>query len=179
VVDGDVEKSIEMYYRMIGAMPGDSNDSQGAADEGTLGFGSVGLEGIQGNTISQSDEFTVAASLNIPREMAGFTVYCAIEDMYGRWICRQRMDSSDLRLRNVGPGRYEIRVRFPPLWLNPGLYSIGFKAHFWTGCDSPEAASDKFPLDVSGTKGDSDSVLQPEVAWSVESELSRTKFRPR
>lgn len=176
VAAGEVDECIETYYRMIGAFQG-AGDGQ-PRDGGRSVFSPLRLIGGDGNTIGQSQAFDVSTDLHIDREVSGFTLIFSLEDMHGRSICQLREESTAMGLRKVLPGKYPISVRFPPLWLNPGLYSIHFTVRFWAELSMARCASDKFPLDVVGRSGSADSILHPEVEWSVQCEEATPEQPP-
>src|SRR3972149_1344306 len=66
--------------------------------------------------------------------------------MHGRRICHIREESPHLGFGAADVGVYTIAVRFPPLWLNPGLYSLYFKATLWNDSGSARHVSERFPL---------------------------------
>ena len=165
IQSGDISASIETYYRMIGALGGKTADG---VEEAGKGFSLVSLNGGHGNTVSQSQEFSVATRLHVDHDVSGFSLFCYLEDMQGRLIVRSRQESTDLGFKTVPLGAYTIRIGVPPLWLNPGLYSLYFKVLYWGERASAKHLSDKFPLDVEGVDSHSDAILHPHVRWNVE-----------
>jgi lipopolysaccharide transport system ATP-binding protein len=167
IESGEISRSIETYYRLIGAL-GDVS-AEGVAAEGgeKKGFGLVTLNKGRGNTVSQSEEFSVSTRLHVDHEVSGFSLICYLEDMQGRLIVRSGRESNDLGFRTVPLGAYAITLKIPALWLNPGLYSLYFKVLYWGERTSAKHLSDKFPLDVEGTDSRSDAILHPTVDWSV------------
>lgn len=166
---GDISKSIETYYRLIGALGETATaDGNGKGSVPTKGFGFVSLSGAEGNTVSQSQEVTVLTTLHVDHEVSGFSLFCYLEDMQGRLIVRSRQESNELGLKTVPIGSYAIGISMPALWLNPGLYSISFKVLYWGERASAKQVSDKFPLDIEGTDSQSDAILHPRVSWNVE-----------
>lgn len=161
---GDISKTIETYYRLIGAL----NDSPATPDVGgRAGFGLVSLSGGQGNKIVQSEPCALSTSLQVDHEVSGFSLFCYMEDMQGRLILRSRQESPELGLKAVAMGTYAINISIPALWLNPGLYSLYFKVLYWGERASAKYVSDKFPLDVEGVDSSSDALLHPRVDWRV------------
>jgi len=168
VESGTIGRSIETYYRLIGAL-GNSTAEQLAAESGkTTGFGLVTLNDGRGNTVSQSEPFDVSTRLHVDHDVSGFSLICYLEDMHGRTIVHSRRESNDIGLKEVAQGTYAIRLSIPPLWLSPGLYSLYFKVLFWGERASARHLSDKFPLDVEGDDSRSEAVLHPLVRWSVD-----------
>ena len=158
---------IESYYRLIGAFAGDGDRVSEPHQGNGSRFGLIALPGRQGNTVSQGEEFGVATRLWLDQNVSGFSLYCILDDMHGRRICHIREESPHLGFGAADVGVYTIAVRFPPLWLNPGLYSLYFKATLWNDSGSARHVSERFPLDVSGASSMKESVLHPNVVWAV------------
>ena len=171
---GDVGKSVEAYYRLIGVMEqgrhGDHPD--GGAVPSNNGFGFISVNGGRSNTINQDDELKLATTVAVDHEPTGFYLYCILEDMQGRGIFHLAVDSPELGVQLVPGRRLDVQVTVPPLWLNPGLYSLHFKMMFWGGQGPSRIVSDNFPLDVQGltSKGTNSGnyILNPQAKWSVE-----------
>jgi len=177
-VIGNVDECIEAYYRSIGALGrSDAGGSDAHSDTRSV-FGPVMInDGAQRDSVSQSEGFEVSTSIKLDSRPEGFTIYCQLEDMHGRVICRLRAESNHLdyvRDGNGHAGRYPVKVAFPPLWLNPGLYAVEFKADFSGSFTSRQmASSDKHPIDVVGEHSVADrssrvdAILNPQVNWSL------------
>lgn len=164
---GSVGDCVEAYYRLIGAFdPEGSRNGDAPPAQGSR-FGGVALAERSGNTVTQGEPFGVATRLWLDQEISGLSLYCILDDMQGRRICHIREESPQLGLSGVDPGEYAITVRFPALWLNPGLYSVHFKVILWGSYGSARHVSEQFPLDVAGTSSRKDAVLHPSVAWTV------------
>jgi lipopolysaccharide transport system ATP-binding protein len=166
---GEVGRSIEAYYRLIGAIPGENGDRAGDTGNGRSVFGRVALHDVKGNTIANSQGFAIATTLNVRDSIAGFTIVCEIQDMHRRSVCKIQRESTGLGLTDIRPGEYGVCVELPALWLNPGLYSAGFEVEFWSDfATGRKAVSDTFPLDVAGPTSSREAVLSPPADWSVE-----------
>jgi lipopolysaccharide transport system ATP-binding protein len=161
---GDITSSIETYHRLVASS--EKRDAPGLRPHGS-GFSTVTLVSHQGSTIQQSDEMVVGTELSLDREVAGFVLLCVLEDMNQRRVFTVRRDSSELRGERW-KGRYRIRVRFPALWLEPGLYTLYFKAMLQGQSSHSRYLSDVFHLDVGGRSSGSGSVLSPNAAWTLE-----------
>jgi lipopolysaccharide transport system ATP-binding protein len=164
---GEISKSIETYYRLIGALVDTSAEGALPGAEEKKGFGLVALNKRGGNTVTQSEGFDVSTRLHVDRDVSGFSVFMYLEDMQGRLIVRSRRESNELGFKTVPPGTYAIALKVPALWLSPGLYSLYFKVLYWGERASAKHLSDKFPLDVEGTDSRSEAILHPTVDWSV------------
>jgi lipopolysaccharide transport system ATP-binding protein len=171
LTDGQVESSgdlsgvIESYYRAVGALQNAPAPTVEA--DARLRFGPVVLNAGEGNTIQQSRGFQILTTLRIVQNLSGFSLYCILEDMQGRHVFCLREESPALGLNAVPAGDYSIKVTLPPLWLNPGLYSIYFKVLLWGEYAAARHVSDKFPLDVCGSNSVADAVLHPQANWFV------------
>jgi lipopolysaccharide transport system ATP-binding protein len=162
---GDLNSCITRYFRSIGAL--DSAAAGAPCGLSQEGFGLVQLDGMGGNTVEQGREFALSTTLRIDREPNGFSLFCILEDMHGRQIIHLREESHLLGVAAVEPGEFRISVRFPALWLNPGLYAVHFKVQFCGRRASSRHVSDKFPLDVVGANSMAESLLHPDADWSV------------
>jgi lipopolysaccharide transport system ATP-binding protein len=158
---GDIGKSIESYFRMTNAAP--------VPEAGTSrnGFGPVSLADGR-SSIEQREGFEVSTTLKVPEESAGFTLICLLEDASQRTMFHQRIDSSEFRLGKLVSDPVAIRLKLPPLWLEPGMYSLYFKALVWGQQGQSRIVSDIFHLDVGGTSSGWNSILSPTAQWSVD-----------
>jgi len=106
--------------------------------------------------------------LRVPAETASFTLLCVLEDASQRNIFHLRLDSADIRSRGVLYDRYAIRLRVPPLWLEPGMYSLWFKVLYSGASAQSRVISDIYHLDVTGKSSGWNAVLSPSAEWQVE-----------
>ena len=168
VADGieNVSDCIQRYFRAVGSLPSADGNS---VVKTRAGFGRVVIDNGEDNAVEQSKPFEVSAELRTDREYQGFSLYGILEDMHGRMLFHLKEDSKDLGLSGSVNGTYQIRVRIPALWLNPGMYAFHFKAIFWGTGGTNRQVSDKFPLDVTGdTSPEVGCVLHPAANWSIE-----------
>lgn len=171
---GSLGSCMELYYRLIGAFAGDASQNGGFPAQHGSGFGLIELEGKPGNTATQGEEFEVRTSLQIDQNISGLSLHCFLDDMQGRRIWHLREESPQLGLAAMEPGIYAIAVRFPALWLNPGLYSLHFKATLWGALGSARLVSETFPLDLAGVGSTTtESVLHPNAVWTVRPDHQR------
>jgi lipopolysaccharide transport system ATP-binding protein len=163
---GDIRTAVEAYYRLIGALQLETSASDDAP--GRAGFGPVKLDCQGSATIDQSKGFEANTTLRLTETAGGLQLYCMLEDMYGRSVFALRQENADLGVLGVKTGTYSIRVKFPPLWLSPGLYALSFKVQISGTFGSARYVTDKVPLDVEGASGVLDSaLLHPETAWEI------------
>lgn len=171
---GSLGACMESYYRLTGALASAGSQNGGPPIPHRSGFGGIELVGTSGNTVRQGTAFEVRTWLRIDQNISGLSLVCILDDMHGRRICLLREESPHLGLSAVDPGVYAISLRFPPLWLNPGLYSLYFKATTWGATGSARTASDAFPLDLSGVSSTAtESVLHPKAVWAIHADRSR------
>ena len=161
---GEIGRCIEGYFTQIGAFQSEAEGTGGLA---ATGFGRVHVNGGQSYSIESSEPFRVATTLHIDQEVTGFSLFCIVEDMQNRVVFHLREESPELGLSSVSKGEYGISVDIPALWLNAGLYSLYFKALFWSREDRARHLSDKIPLDVAGLASRIETVLHPAVDWVV------------
>jgi lipopolysaccharide transport system ATP-binding protein len=176
---GDVGESIRTYYQAIGVF---DNNGPAGGNRPRSGFGRVSLQGIDGNTVPQSQPFVLNTTLRIDRETSGFWIFCIMEDMHGRTVFHLREESSTLGMKEAAVGDYDIGIEIPALWLSPGLYSVHFKVIYWGESAAAKHVSDKYPLDVEGTNSAVESVLHPKAGWCVmpnETGVSMTDSRDK
>lgn len=163
---GDIGRSIETYHKLVAS----NSDRDGAATRAPRGLGvsDVTLESHLGATIQQGDPVEISALVHIPRELAGFTLMAIMDDMNQRRMFVLRRDSCEFKLRSAWKGVYKITVQLPPMWLEPGLYSLYFKVMFQGESAGHRHVSDVFHLDVGGRSCGWGSVLSPETHWNCQ-----------
>lgn len=75
--------------------------------------------------------------VHIPREVAGFTLMCVMDDMNQRRVFVLRRDSAEFKLRGAWKGTYKVTLRIPPLWLEPGRGSTLSADMQWNCQEAP------------------------------------------
>jgi len=110
----------------------------------------------------------VATTLNIGQEIAGFILLALLEDMHQRPVFHLRIDSTDLSPEQAVVGLHEIRLKLPPMWLEPGLYSLHFKILFSGSGMQHRYLSDILYLDVGGISSGWGAMLTPQAQWSFQ-----------
>jgi lipopolysaccharide transport system ATP-binding protein len=162
---GDIATSIEAYYKLVAAA--EKQEDLADARHGS-GFSPIKLENCEGSTIQQSEPIEMGVTLHIADEVAGFTVVAVLDDMNQRRILHLRYDSSDAGAARGWVGSWRLRLKLPPLWLEPGLYTLYFKAILHGAAVNARHLSDTFHLDVGGRSSGWNSVLCPNAVWSFE-----------
>lgn len=167
VESGDVGTAVESYYRLVGAFQrGDAADTQAS---GSSGFGPVKIDCDGAMTVSQGSAFNLATTIQLNEDAAGFVLFCVLDDMQGRTVFMLRETNGALGVPEVRAGAYRVRLQFPPLWLNPGLYMLSFKVLLSGVFGSSRYLSDKVPFDVNGVSSPVDrTVLHPAADWTVD-----------
>ena len=69
--------------------------------------------------------------------------------------------------QSIWTGTHQVTLAFPPLWLEPGLYTLYFKLLVWGDANSSRYVSDVLHLDVAGESSGVSSVLHPYVNWTL------------
>jgi homopolymeric O-antigen transport system ATP-binding protein len=160
---GDISKAINKYYTLAS----EEKDVEQAIDRS--GFGRIWLASHESGTIDHGEPFEVETTIRMANEAAGFTLVCGLEDMNQRSVCHLREDSSSLSDTKRWHGSYRLRVKFPTLWLEPGMYSLYFKLLLWGDSGSGKHVSDMLHLDVGGASSGWGAALSPGVEWSLRS----------
>jgi lipopolysaccharide transport system ATP-binding protein len=169
VAGGDVAESIEAYQDILARTAAEEAEQ---APLRRFGFTAPCLTSHTGCSIRQADPIEVATTFHIGSEIGGFIMLCVLDDMYQRRVSQIRIDSSDLD--NGGPwlGAYNLRIKLPALWLDPGLYTLYFKVLICGADTSEKYVSDMLHIDVTGRPSNSASVLSPPPAWSFENVMA-------
>jgi lipopolysaccharide transport system ATP-binding protein len=164
---GQIEQCIEAYFTELGAFrpEGEVPAPNVIPSEG---FGRVVIKGNKKGSVKQSEPLEFETTVGIKYEVGGFSLLCTVQDMQDRLVFQRREESPALGIGAVKPGVYALRVTLPPLWLNPGLYSVYFKVLVWGDRKNPYLQSDKTPLDIVGEYGPATALLNPAADWSVQ-----------
>jgi lipopolysaccharide transport system ATP-binding protein len=162
---GPTADVISSYYTALGII--DSSVGQEGEIISGAAFGSIG---IPGEVVQQAEEFEVRTQLHIDRPLSGVALYCILEDSRGTMVFHLREDRTGRDGEVIRPGAYRVGLKLPALWLNPGLYSLYFKALFRGEYGNSRHVSNKVPLDVDGASSAVQSVLHPRAAWSFQAE---------
>jgi lipopolysaccharide transport system ATP-binding protein len=169
---GDISACTNAYFQLIGALGGrDPVLASEAIDHRHNIFERVTVGDGNGHTeVAQSEPIRVSTHLHVPSGANGFMLFCLLEDMDGRTLFCLRRESQELARSILPNTRYRIELTLPPLWLNPGLYTVYFKVLLHGELPGiSRHLSDKFPLDVVGESSAITSVLHPRSDWLVTS----------
>ncbi len=164
---GDIEHVLFRYTR---SQMRDQQNSPGTKTQLT----STLVNGQNPGTIESGSGFEASCTLELATPIPSFRLFCMIQDANGESVVVVPANS---RMFNIAgrPGSHQIRVRFPGLWLRPGVYSVYFKL---LGASANEGSarffSDSIMLDVTGND-DPEMLLgciTPDVNWEI------VDFRP-
>lgn len=163
VADGDIASSIETYYRLT------TQEQEAVATGSTsrLGFGPVKLASHEKASILQSESMEATVTIHFPKEVAGFNLLCVLDDMHQRRVFHIRRDSPEFGHQGSWQGSYTFNVGLPAMWLEPGLYSLYFKAVVWGQDTGMKVTSDVLHLDVGGESCGHNSLISPNPKWAM------------
>jgi lipopolysaccharide transport system ATP-binding protein len=170
VESGDISQSIETYFR-LSAISDQSAEARVASDG--FGFGPVKVASHPTSTVNQSENFRVTTTVHFSEPVAGFSLYCIVNDMHQRKMFQQTEDSSQFQRGEMWHGSYDVGLNLPALWLEPGLYSLHFKMFVRTERRSARYVSDVLHLDVDGRASGCGSILSPQGRWSLAPAASK------
>jgi lipopolysaccharide transport system ATP-binding protein len=140
-------------------------------------FASIRVNGQNPGNIESGEGFEVSCTLEIAATVPSFRLFCIIQDANGESVVVMPSNSRVLSAANQ-PGVHEVRVRFPGLWLRPGVYSVYFKLlAVAAGEGDARFLSDSIMLDVAGTD-DPEMLLgslAPNASWEVENSFLRSE----
>ena len=160
---GPIAKSIDAYYKLTAS----AAERERPADEPLhTGFGPISVTGTEG-TIEQGQEFEVSTTLRLADEVTGFALICLLEDSNQRGVFHVRLESSDIRRGAGWQGSYDVRIKIPGLWLEPGIYALYFKILLQGQMLRSRFVSDYYSLDINGASSGWNTMLCPRVDWSV------------
>ena len=161
---GDISQTIETYFRLSAIA--DQDAEKRIAHDG-FGFGPVKIVSHPTSTVDQSEQFRVTTTVHFNEPVAGFSLYCIVNDMHQRKMFQQTEDSSRFQRGEMWQGSFEIGLSLPAMWLEPGLYSLFFKMFVRTQRRSARYLSDTLHLDVGGRSSGCGSILNPMGEWSL------------
>lgn len=171
---GDVQMVIEQYFRDLGILgSGEAVDDH----DGRSVFGRVKLNGGTSNSLDQSQPFELSTSFSLDQPISGFQLSCLFSDMRSQQLIGIVKTSEELGFDDGVPtGRHQLSLRFPSLWLNPGMYSVYFKMMVSGDASQFKHVSNTFPLDVFGTSSPVQAVLNPQADWTIGSGLATSEL---
>ncbi|MDQ2980468.1 MAG: polysaccharide ABC transporter ATP-binding protein [Acidobacteriota bacterium] len=162
---GDIGRCIETYFKQIGAFQSSSDAGDGTP---SAGFGRIVVNGNQTNSVPQSEPLSAETTFRLGIDASGFSLFMIVTDVYDRTIFHLREESPVLGIDSISPtGIYKVKVTVPPLWLNPGVYSVHFKVLSWGNFNNARKESDKAPIDVTGEYSRVGALLHPPAEWRV------------
>jgi lipopolysaccharide transport system ATP-binding protein len=133
-------------------------------------FTSILVNGQNPGRVSSGEEFEVTCRLQLAERLPEVRLFCVIQDANGEEVIVAPCDKKLLDDANH-PGSHEISVRFPALWLRPGVYNAYFKFLVSAvGIGNARFFSDNIMLDVTGTDDPEMllGTLSPATTWEIE-----------
>lgn len=167
---GDISRSIETYFR-LSAVSDQKTEARIAA--GGTGFGPVKLSSHESSTVDQSEPFQACTTIHFGEPVAGFNLFCIVNDMHQRKMFQQTQDSSEFRRGSDWQGAYDVNISLPAMWLEPGLYSLYFKMFVRTQGQGHRYVSDTLHLDIGGRSTGCGGILNPNASWALETSKSK------
>lgn len=167
---GDISRSIETYFR-LSAVSDQKTEARIAA--GGTGFGPVKLSSHESSTVNQSEPFQASTTIHFGEPVAGFNLFCIVNDMHQRKMFQQTQDSSEFRRGSDWQGAYDVNISLPAMWLEPGLYSLYFKMFVRTHGQGHRYVSDTLHLDIGGHSTGCGGILNPNASWALETSQSQ------
>lgn len=163
---GSVQDVIQEYFSDLGILGSDAPIEE---DDGRNVFGRVSLNGGATNSLEQSAPFNLSTSFKLDHPASGFRLLCLFSDMRNQQLIGVCKTSEELGFSGGVPtGRHRVSLEFPPLWFNPGMYSVRFKMLVSSDGGAPKHLSNTFPLDVYGDSSPVEAVMNPQAEWVVE-----------
>lgn len=125
------------------------------------------INGSSGPTLRVDEGFDVTIDLQCAN-LADPAIIFIVHNSAGQQIVHSRVFAKQLGLKEVDGG-YQLRLKVPPLWLTPGLYSAFFKLVSFHSVPSVRTESERMMIEVkdefdAGNRG----VLHPPIEWQVE-----------
>jgi lipopolysaccharide transport system ATP-binding protein len=165
---GDIERVLYRYTQSQIHRDIQSNGTQ-------TRFTSIRVNGQNPGNIESGEGFEVGCTLELAEEVPSFRLFCIIQDANGESVVVVPSNSRVLNAANQA-GVHQISVRFPGLWLRPGVYSVYFKLlAVASGSGDARYLSDSMMLDVTGTD-DPEMLLgslAPNANWEIEDSVRR------
>ncbi len=171
VSTGDIERVLFQYTQTQTRENSNTPGTQTALH-------STRVNGQNPGNIDSGSGFEVSCTLDLAAPLPSFRLFCMIQDANGDSVIVMPANSRNLKVADR-PGVHEIRVRFPGLWMRPGVYSVYFKL-LGASADAGSARffSDSIMLDVAGND-DPEMLLgtiTPEANWDVVASVPRSEF---
>lgn len=152
--------------------------SQALADRTSNGtrtsLHSTRVNGENPGSIESGSPFEVSCTLDLADNLSSFRLFCMIQDANGDSVVVMPANSRTLKISGQA-GVHHLSVRFPALWLRPGVYSVYFKL-LGASADTGSARyfSESIMLDVSGND-DPEMLLgtiTPDASWEVSDSVA-------
>jgi lipopolysaccharide transport system ATP-binding protein len=164
---GEVERALFFYTQSL--VQSDGEDSHST-------FSGIRINGQNPGQVVSGEKFEIACTVHVRSEMAGFRLFCIMEDANGEAAIVAPVSHRELPMAE--PGAHEIRVCFPALWFRPGVYSVHFKLLVNAAAsNTARFLSESVMVDVAGTD-DPEMLLgylAPQATWYADRAASVTR----
>jgi lipopolysaccharide transport system ATP-binding protein len=164
---GDIGAAIETYYNVTAASAATPEES---APKSGFGFGPVRAGDCESRTVDQKEGFEVHTVLHLAQPICGFTLLCQMEDMHQRGVFHLRRESGEFGPEKEWQGSYQLRVKIPALWLEPGMYGVYFKILLRGNLANSRYVSEVLHLDFAGESSGWGALLTPSTEWSLKAQ---------
>ncbi|MDT7041575.1 ABC transporter ATP-binding protein [Candidatus Nitronereus thalassa] len=118
--DGEVFGAIKEYH---GAL----KQTETTPQMGKIVFSNIVLKDNSSLSIKTSEPLEIGVTLNIWTKIDSAKLWCIIKDAEGNFVLHHRIDHTEL-MEEMVPGKYQVKIYIPALWLRPGPYNLHFKA---------------------------------------------------
>jgi len=132
-------------------------------------FTDVRLNGQRACPVNAARPLEVQVTLASRITVDAYYLFCIVHNAEDATVIHARTDSANV-LGPLEPGERTIGIRFPPLWLRPGVYTLEFKLFARaTARASGRYLSDPIMFEVLGNDdpGQLPGLLTPDVEWAV------------
>jgi lipopolysaccharide transport system ATP-binding protein len=137
----------------------------------------IQVNGQNPGNVESGESFEVSCTLELAAQVPSFRLFCIVQDANGDAVIVVPSNSRVLATANQ-PGVHQISVRFPVLWLRPGVYSVHFKLlAVSAGAGDARYLSDSIMLDVAGDDDPEKllAILAPDVNWEITDSVLRNE----
>ena len=120
-------------------------------------------------SLSNDEPFALECALELQHLITRGYLFAIANDAVGNQILHQRIELQQLERVVLTAGIHQIQIKFPALWLAPGLYTFHLKFTGYNGAGIEERqVSERLLVEMRGQEeGISRSLLTPRSQWQV------------
>ncbi len=120
-------------------------------------------------SLSNDEPFALECALELQHLITRGYLFAIANDAVGNQILHQRIELQQLDRVVLTAGIHQIQIKFPALWLAPGLYTFHLKFTGYNGAGIEERqVSERLLVEMRGQEeGISRSLLTPRSQWQV------------